>query len=279
MLKTIACYGVVFEQFQGQALEDYVLRIATSRPGYETYCRHHTDIERRVKAWTRAAENYYWPIGSAPKRTGDLHQNNIIPFNQQLAKDAQERIQQAVETLRQQNALPSGITARAEAITSQFNISKKTLYRYASLWHPEHQTAEEGKRPEAASLSAVANPPEPEAPDPEKAQEIEEVYTQSQIMKSRGSVSNEVGSISQLFTLNRGVRGDELSSPQPASSPSNLPIPLSEIQERLRQQVQRLGWSAEQITRFIAQRFGGRRRSQLQDDELVLLLYDLTSVK
>ena len=33
LLKSIACYGVVFERLQGEALENYILRIATTRPG------------------------------------------------------------------------------------------------------------------------------------------------------------------------------------------------------------------------------------------------------
>jgi hypothetical protein len=47
LLKTIACYGRVFEGLQGQDLIDYTLRIATTRPGYEQYCRHQHDIERK----------------------------------------------------------------------------------------------------------------------------------------------------------------------------------------------------------------------------------------
>lgn len=288
LLKTIGCYGVVFEQFQGQVLEEYILRIATSRPGYEEFCRHHTDIDRRVKAWARAAENYYWPMGSAPKRTGDLHQNNIVPFNQQLSKDAQERIQQAVETLRQQNALPTGITARADAITRQFNISKKTLYRYPSLWKPDSQQEEKGKRPEVASFSSVSQAPAQDSSDPEKAQKIEEVYTQSPLMKGRPFFSGGAGLDCSLFSLDRGARGDNLISPQPVCPSLQLPlqplqlpiqlplpIPLAEIHSGLQQQVQRLGWSSSQISQFIAQKFGGRRRSELQDGDLVTLLYYL----
>ncbi|MBD2261049.1 hypothetical protein [Pseudanabaena sp. FACHB-2040] len=274
LLKTIACYGIVFEQLQGQALEEYTLRIATGRPGYEEYCRHQADIERRVKAWARAAENYYWPMGSQPKRTTDLHHNNIVPFNQRLSRDAQERIEQAVKTLMQQNALPTGVTARAEAITSQFSISKKTLYKYLSLWHPEHQLKEESKRPEPASVSAVAATLEPEPPDPEKAREIEEVYTKPEIMKGRGPFSSEVGSDPQTSTPDRGVRGEKLSFPQLMTPSSPLTLSTNVLSD-IQQQVQRLGWTAAQVTNFIAERFGGRRRSQLQDDELIALLYHL----
>jgi hypothetical protein len=68
LLKTIACYGHVFESIQGQALIDYTLRIALNCPGYEQYCRHQHDIERKVTAWVRAVEGYYWPLGTTPSR-------------------------------------------------------------------------------------------------------------------------------------------------------------------------------------------------------------------
>ncbi|MBD2261239.1 hypothetical protein H6G13_27140, partial [Pseudanabaena sp. FACHB-2040] len=43
-------------------------------------------------------------------------------------------------------------------------------------------------------------------------------------------------------------------------------------------QVQRLGLSASQMMQFIAEKFEGRRRSELKDSELVTLLYHLQNV-
>ena len=106
LLKTIACYGRVFEGLDGQALIDYTLRMALNCPGYEQYCRHQHDIERRVTAWARAAENYYWPLGTTPTRDTSYPQNNLVPFNQQQSEDAQHRIRTAYAELEQAGELP-----------------------------------------------------------------------------------------------------------------------------------------------------------------------------
>jgi hypothetical protein len=38
-------------------------------------------------------------------------------------------------------------------------------------------------------------------------------------------------------------------------------------------QVQRLGWDKEEASQFVAERFNGKRRSRLDDEELIMLLY------
>jgi hypothetical protein len=96
-------------------------------------------------------------------------------------------------------------------------------------------------------------------------------------MKGEALCADDAGSDLESFSPERGVRGDELSFPQtePAEAATELPIPLAELEQQLKTTVQALGWSAQQLTDFIAQRFGGRRRSQLYDYELVTVLYYL----
>lgn len=142
LLKMIACYGVVFERLTGEALVEYVQRIATSRPGYLQWCRHQHEISRRCREWAKEAEGYYWALGSEPKREGSVHRygdaNEIVPFNQRRSEDAQARIGQAVLQLKADDNLPAGIEARAQAIISIAHCSKATLRKYLHLWHPEH---------------------------------------------------------------------------------------------------------------------------------------------
>jgi hypothetical protein len=54
---------------------------------------------------------------------------------------------------------------------------------------------------------------------------------------------------------------------------------LDEVAQGCRRQLQRLGWSAEQLVQFIAEKFDGKRGAQLSDDELILLLYHLQSIE
>ena len=277
LLKAIACYGVVFERKQGETLEDYVLHIATSRPGYETYCRHQHDIRLRVRAWAKAAESYYWPLGSHPTRQGDLHSASHPLFNQQLAEAAQQRIRATVEKLEQLGQLPETITARAQAIAEAGRIGLRTLYKYLTLWHPRHRDpTRQCEIPEPAKDIGIQSGSEKIDPDLQKPQKIEEFLTLSKFMKGSALPQGDLGSDPLLLTLYRGVRGDDPVFPQaPAVEQLGL---LDEIAEGCRRQLQRLGWNAAQVVRFIAERFDGKRRSQLTDDELLSLLYQLQGI-
>jgi hypothetical protein len=61
----------------------------------------------------------------------------------QLEKQAiaSQRIQQAVQKLKLENALPDGVAARAQAIACQGNLSQQTLYKSYNkpLWHPQYE--------------------------------------------------------------------------------------------------------------------------------------------
>jgi hypothetical protein len=194
LLKTIACYGVVFEGLTGDALAEYVHATAISAPGYKDWCRHQHEITRRTTVWARAAEKYYWALGTEPKReggfTGTTEGSNVIPINQnaQRALDAQRRIREAVERLSNAGELPAEATLRKEALERQ-GISGKTLYKYPDLWHPGHQAAAPSDtgckpaQPEGDSTDLSAQAAE-SVKSPERRQGSK-VYTLEEIMKRR----------------------------------------------------------------------------------------------
>ncbi|MEP0873503.1 hypothetical protein NDA01_27465 [Trichocoleus desertorum AS-A10] len=162
LLKTIGCYGVVFQSLSGAALAHYIERTAINSLGYREWCQHQHEISRRAQEWATAVENYYWPLGTSPKRDHTLRlpnaANNIVNFNQKRAEEAQTRIKQAVFELSQQGQLPDRLTARAEAIASLARCSHSTLQKYKELWHPELYVIEPPE-PVTATLSAPAAEP------------------------------------------------------------------------------------------------------------------------
>ena len=253
---------------------EYVHRIALSRPGYESYCGHQADILRRCQAWTRAAEHYYWPFGTTPTRESrTLTIAQACPVNRQRSEEAQSRIQRAIAELRQLQALPEAITARAKAIAQMASVSLRTLYKHLSLWHPDHQAAEEAcKTPLETAVSGNLAPESETLGESLNLPEGQGFYTIEKEMKCVAPVGGGVGSELPPFSSERGVRGAQLGSPQ-AESP--LPIPLAEVQGLIQQQVLSLGWTLEQMMGFVADHFGGRSRGQLLDAELPMLLYHL----
>lgn len=274
LLKTIACYGRVFEGLQGQDLIDYTLRIAINSPGYEQYCRHQHEIERKVTAWVRAVEGYYWPLGTTPSRDTSAPQNNLVPFNQRQSEDAQHRICTAYRQLEQAGTLPDQITARAKVITQIAHVSQQTLYKHLSLWHPYHQQGvidaiSSLSTDDKAMLTAPCQVPEPP--------ENKRLHPVAPTMKGGALPQGGVGSDPNSSTPERGVRGDELSFPQPPD-PAHLSF-LEDVADICHRQAERLGWTAIQMGQFIADQFEGKRRWQLSNDELMTLLYRLQALE
>ncbi|WOD37398.1 hypothetical protein [Nodosilinea sp. E11] len=268
LLKTIACYGRVFDGLQAQALIDHTLRVALNCPGYEQYCRHQHEIERKVTAWAKAVEGYYWPLGTPPSRDTSQPKNNLVPFNQQQAEDAQHRICTAYAELEQAGALPEQITARVKAIAQLAKVSQQTLYKHLSLWHPAHQ---EGVIAQLASLlgpKEVSSEALPQTPEP---REIKELHPLERSMKGGAPCAGDLGSDTNSLSPARGVRGDESAFPQEVAPVAYDP----DLHEQIQQEIRSLGWSVEVIFQFVADRFGGKRWSNLTEDERLLLLYHL----
>ncbi|MBD2123611.1 hypothetical protein [Trichocoleus sp. FACHB-262] len=278
LLKTIGCYGVVFQFLSGAALSHYIEHTAIKSPGYREWCQHQHEISRRAQEWATAVENYYWPLGTSPKRDRSLRlttaANNIVNFNQKRAEEAQARIRQAVLALTQQGQLPDRPTARAQAIASLAQCSHTTLQKHKKLWHPERCVIEPQE-----TVAAASQPP---AVEPTKALEEaprEELHT-SAYMKGGG---HDAVLEKQINSNGEGPGRGETSFPQPWTLP---PEPmaiaeggaigdLSDVIAGIQIQVRRLGWTVEQARQFIADHFDGKRRSQLTDHELLYLLYRL----
>lgn len=129
LLKTIACYGVVFEQLQGEELAAYIAKMATAAPGFYDHCNHRHEIDRRAIAWGRSAQSFYWPLGSLP--TID---RTTLTHNDYRASEARERIATAAQVIKHQ---AMAIRDMATAIATEARCSLKTLYRHLDLWHPE----------------------------------------------------------------------------------------------------------------------------------------------
>ncbi|MGG6242832.1 hypothetical protein ACQ4N7_29885 [Nodosilinea sp. AN01ver1] len=268
LLKTIACYGHVFESIQGQALIDYTLHIALTCPGYEQYCRHQHDIERKVTAWVRAVEGYYWPLGTTPSRDTSQPENTLVPFNQQQAEDARHRICMAYTELEQAGELPEQITARAKAIAQAAKVSQQTLYKHLSLWHPQHQ---KGVIAQLASLLAPEEVNSETMPGSLEPFEIKELHPSERYMKGWALCAGDLGSDQSSFSPERGVRGDEPAFPQETEPVAYDP----DLHEQIQHQIRSLGWSGEVIRQFIADRFEGKRWAALTEDERLRLLYHL----
>jgi hypothetical protein len=295
LLKQIGCYGVVFKELSGDALVKYIAEVAITAPGYDKWCAHQHQIQMRSRSWARAVEKFYWPLGTHAK---PRLANDIVPFNQRRSETAQAEIQAAISTLEEENRLPLEITARAQAISKLAGTSLGTLYRHKGLWHPQHY--ESAARCVIADAEVVSDALLPTPSKPQKSLKPllkKELQTKKEIMKCRTALSEDSFKKESKTSL-RGVRGVQLSFPQAgaravSSDISSVPRPQlisskpnqgidaeqDEVIQAIQRQVRRLNWQMEEISEFIASRFAGKRRYQLSDDELILLLYYLQDQK
>jgi hypothetical protein len=298
LLKTVACYGRVFLGLSDDELFTHTLETAPQLPGYQQYCRHQHEIGRKVKAWCKAVEGYYWPLGDEPIRDTHIDLPPQPSVNQQRAENARDRIAEAIDTLKQLGTLPSKIRDLAHQLAKAAHCSLKTVYKHSILWHPNHTQPPEaaGVTAQPESDPAVLLPAEPpqstrstSPPDPPEPLPYGLLHTQERSMKCVA-----VFPPPQKNPPERGVRGERQNSfPQPAKPEAisidehyrPLPPPSSSAsleeqechrnQEALRWCLFRLKWKHPQLAQFIAEQFEGRRFYQLTIDEVTLLVYRL----
>ncbi|MBD2166438.1 hypothetical protein H6G04_18745 [Calothrix membranacea FACHB-236] len=218
LLKDIACYGIVFGNFSGLKLIDYIVTTALAAPGYHQYCRHQHEIERRAAEWAKCCEGFYTPYPSYPNRSASYREhfaasygnNNLIAFphpNQQRQQETLERITAVVANLKGQGKFPATASERAKAIIAaskqQYGkgTSQTTLHKpeYLWLWHPLHEGLENTPTPKqhvnaspepvVATLQPEKYPklPDPwladENPEPLLQQQTQQIYTPPPLMK------------------------------------------------------------------------------------------------
>ncbi len=315
LLKEFGCYGVVFLELSGEDLISYIHQQAISSPGYKKWCRHQREIEMRSRVWAAAVENYYWPLGSY----SDIRQkakNDIVPFNELRAQQAQANIRAAVQQLEAID-LPAAATARAQAIRAAqmdsgvSSSSLETLYKIGNkkLWHPDY---DESRQEELPVIVAAAEDLASEAEDKEKALEtpkpceIRELRTKGKIMKCAPYKAEDSSSAQTKLNSEGGVRGDGKSFPQTQernledrkdklgdrepirnnsqelnrqdSKKTLHPTESSQTMESVRSKIRSLELDYRQITKIIGQKFDGKRSYELSEEEKLLLLYHLNTL-
>jgi hypothetical protein len=145
------------QPLQGKLLVDDIIRVATSLPGYQQWCRHQHEIEKRAEEWARSVEaSHYFHFRYRRKQSRQLpdHQEQSLSWNQRQQKGARDRIRGAIADLLNKDVLPTTATARFHALL-EYGIGGSSLYRHRDLWHPAHLQS----FPEILSVENPPNPP------------------------------------------------------------------------------------------------------------------------
>jgi hypothetical protein len=177
------------------------------------------------------------------------------------------------------------------------------LYKYQELWQPKYdpQNLEASPSLVAAIAPAVSTNLQDNSqmsvqaePEPVSTASTEKPLNQPKPLEAKPvgvvhSIPYMKGVIFESNSLSASnLYPAALSEFSPASLPvSRLPEPLatpgnadSEVTiAAIRGTIQQLGWQPAQFHQFVAERFRGRRWSQLTEDDRLLLLYWLRQVE
>jgi hypothetical protein len=164
LLWKFAMQGIIFERLQGEDLVKWMLETAKKAPGYEEFCRHQHEIEKRVKEWAKSAQGHYYPYPGNPARDKtfkqvvgeELYREKAEPYakSKQRREEVIEQVKEIVALLKGNNEFPKLATKRLKAIRAKSvevykgGASPATLYQeeYKYLWHPEYDHLYREKR-------------------------------------------------------------------------------------------------------------------------------------
>ncbi len=189
LLWKFAMNGIIFERLQDEELVQYMLETALNAPGYDRFCRHRREIEKRVRDWAKCAQKYYYPYQGKPPRDKTLKEvlasnNNIdkvVPFAKSRER-REKKIKEVVcvvAVLRVEGNLPAGADKRIKTMIEKSKkmysegFSKDTLYKkeYKYLWHPDYESVKEwGVNPDSV-VSKYPVLPDPWNEEKEKPKE------------------------------------------------------------------------------------------------------------
>lgn len=184
LLTKIVTHAIVFLKLQGQQLRESVFQQVINAPGYQQYCRHQHEIDRRIEEICHYTElnSYYLPYCNHPERVSTF-EGTYAPQSRPAEKttgkqeDTRNRLLQTVAYLEEKGELPDGITARKEIIQATakerhgraFSISTLSHRQYLPYWHPKyrHETSRATRENQESSPPPVAPLEKPE-PLPEE---------------------------------------------------------------------------------------------------------------
>lgn len=150
-------YAVVFLKLQGQELRERVKQQVINAPGYQQYCRHQHEIDKRIEEICYYTERnlYYLPYRNHPERGETFNetyrcQGEEKPASDSRREDTRHRLQETVAYLEARGLLPELVAARRQAIQTTakelfdkaFSITTLGHRDNLPLWHPKYRVGE-----------------------------------------------------------------------------------------------------------------------------------------
>ncbi|WP_348254079.1 hypothetical protein [Leptolyngbya sp. AS-A5] len=141
-----------------EGLASEIVATARSLPGYEEFCQHRHEIEKRARDWARdiIADPHYYPYKQRSFKTKPPSKNpSEATWNERQRATTRSRIENGRTKLIRQNNYPPTVMGRILAFET-LGITRGTLYKHKDLWHPAYtsqtQTQDAITAPEISRL-------------------------------------------------------------------------------------------------------------------------------
>jgi hypothetical protein len=194
LIPLFICYAIVFKGLEDkQQLFEWVQQEITTARGYQEYCRHHHEIDRKIRDWINSTidNQYYIKYCGFPPRCGvtphqlvtslNPQKPTINLHNQTLADRTKQRLTEILAAIQE---LPQKIGERIAAIQTKCcelfgeTISRTTLYKtnYKQIWAqkdliPPLVVIQTHHQPEIQPDS-IEIPPQPKIAQPQSQTEL-----------------------------------------------------------------------------------------------------------
>ena len=226
LLTKFVAYHIVFKELTGAKLRAAVKEEVINAPGYNQWCRHQHEIDKRIEevCYYTETNEYYLPYCNFPNRSSNYNQTYNRNSSNQRTLNIEKRITETVAHLEAKGELPQKVVERRQAIIKTakekygigFSIRTLGQKKYLVLWHPQHKANSKTIQPQTQSeFVSIPEPLEPPKTD-QTAPPTEQPQTHSQ----SGSVS-----FSPLYEVFEGLESDpqKKSKNNPTTKPKSKP--------------------------------------------------------
>ena len=206
MLRIIATYGVVFLGLEGDNLYQYVLATVLNAHGYTEYCNHKDNIERRCRERAKNAEQYYWKLGSTPKReiawkdSFNETRSGVVNGNENTKLNTIQRLKAVLEEIKKElEFVPATKTAFLKFLSKKsslifkvgFSFSTLTQSTYEALWLPVLTLVMETSIAVASAEAITQSVPSRIASEPKIETPVEEITVVETVIEPQPALDAE----------------------------------------------------------------------------------------
>ncbi len=144
-----------------ESLSEWVVEWARNAPGYEEFCDHKYEIDRRCRDWARSILSRSYKPRRREGMSSEGESDPPKPLgmnNKERVESARSRIERAMAELMETNTLPIGVEARLFALQKLVGGSHGTYYRHRELWHPVDLATAAAQEEEESSFDRLEVP-------------------------------------------------------------------------------------------------------------------------